>query len=152
MKPAEALLVSHKVNGEGSVGMNSFHPEQQFSWCANIWCAHNRVAYFIVFRKVRPKPSPVLYPWEMTWWVMPPSCFAGTIKSANFKFWSLQINSCNIPLSHAFCALVVTAAEQHRETAQSSKYLELFVPVPAVTPSITLDQVLSLCVRVSVHI
>lgn len=77
-----------------------FHLEQQFSWCTNIWHAHNRFAPFLVFRKAKPKSFPVLHPGEMRWRVMPPSCCAGTIKFAKFKLSSIQVNACNIPLNH----------------------------------------------------
>lgn len=105
-----------------------FHLEQQLSWCANIWRAHKRFSSFIVFRKAKPKSSPVLHPWEMRWQVTPSSCCAGTIKSANFKLSSLQVNACNVSLNHVFYAFVVMATEQHRGKAPSSRYL-LFFPV-----------------------
>lgn len=128
-----------------------FHLKQQLSWCANIWHAHNRFPFFVVFRKAKSKPSPVLHPCEMRWWVMPQSCCAGIIKSANFKLSSLQVNACNIPLSHVFHAFFVIATEQHWGKAPNSRYL-LFVPIPAVTPSVTLDQVLPLCALTSTHV
>lgn len=103
-----------------------FHLKQQLLWCANIWHAHKRFSSFIVFRKAKPKSSPVLHPWEMRWQVMPSSCCAGTIKSANFKLSSLQVNACNTPLNHVFYAFVVMATEQHRGKAPSSRYLLFF--------------------------
>lgn len=128
-----------------------FQLQQQLSWCANIWCSHNRFASFIVFRKAKPKPSPVIHPCEMRRWVTPPSCCAGTIKYANFKLSSLQVNACNNPSSHGFHAFVVMATEQRWGKAPSSGYL-LFVPVPAASPSMTLDQVLPLCALMSTHV
>lgn len=130
-----------------------FHLDLQFLWCTNIWHAHNRFAPFIDFRKTKPKSFPVLDPGEMRWQVMPPSSRAGTIKFANLKLSSLQVNACNITLKHAFfffffCAFVVMTTEQHLGKAPSSGYL-LCVPLPAVSPSMTLDQILPLCAFMS---
>lgn len=89
-----------------------FHLEQQLSWCGISWCARNSFVSWVVFRKTKLKPSSILHACEMRWWVMPLSCCAATIKSADFKLISVQVNACNIPFYLCFCAFLDMATEQ----------------------------------------